>query len=179
MIAQGGPVGGRRSASRATRTGAHPEDSARMKKAILAISLPALAVLAIAVGVVWWDRGAPPGFRPRTVEVRPSELTYDHRGVDVTGTAHYPIQLVQTGGRSGTKYWLFPLFEKGDTMGRHILVLVRSPRQPDELLAFEDRRVRGLARPPGGTVGPEVRKAFTEAGYSLDDRLVLIEEFED
>jgi hypothetical protein len=150
-----------------------------MKRALAAILIPGILVSSVAVGVVWWDRGAPPGFRPTVHEVRPTELTYDHRGVSLVGTAHYPVQVTQRGGSSGQTWWIYPVFERGDTMGRYVLVLVRSTRQPDPMLAFEDVRIDGLARPPGSIIGPDVRKAFVEAGYELDERLVLVEAFED
>ncbi len=150
-----------------------------MKRAIAAILIPGLLVASVAVAVVWWDRGAPPGFRPKVHDARPDELTYDHRGVRLIGTAHYPVQVTQRGGSSGQTWWIYPVFERGDTTGRYVQVLVRSPHEPDPLLAFEDVSIEGLARPPSSIIGPDVRKAFIEAGYELDERLVLVEAFED
>lgn len=150
-----------------------------MKKALATILIPGLLVIAAAIGIIWWDRGAPPGFRPKVVDVRPGEITYDHRGVRLIGTAHYPIRLTQKGGSSGQTWWVFPVLERGDTTGRFARVLVRTPHEPDPMLSLEDVSIEGLAKPPGSIIGPDVRQALTEAGYELDDKIVLVEAFED
>lgn len=150
---------------------------AATKKLLLVVLGPFVLVSSVAIGLYWWDRGAPPGFRPRVVDVAPDEVDYDHRGVRITGTAHYTVRLTQK-ARSGTTWYLFPVMERGDTSGRYVHVIVRTKTAPDDLLGLEDVVVEGLARPPGAIVGPQVREALIEAGYELDEKVVLIEAFE-
>lgn len=150
-----------------------------MKKLILTILLPCLLVSGVALGVIWWDRGAPPGFRPKVVDVTPDQVSYDNRGVRLHGTAHYTVRLVQRSSDGSRTWYLFPVLPEGDTIGRTVRVLVRTTRKPDPMLGFEDVRVEGLARPPGADIGPDVREALITAGYTLDDKLVLVEAFDD
>ncbi len=150
-----------------------------MKKLLLAVLLPVLLVTVAAVGVVWWDRGAPPGFRPPVVDTTPAEITYDHRGVRLVGTAHYKVRLTQKASGGDRSWYLFPVLEKGDTMGNHVRVIVRTEQAPDPMLGFEDVVVEGLARPPGAVIGPQVREALIEAGFELDEKLVLVEAWTD
>ena len=149
-----------------------------MRKILIAILVPCALVAAGTIGVVWWDRGAPPGFRPTLHDVDVLDVSRDHRGVRIKGTAHYTVRVRQTMG-SGEVFTLFPLMEREDVMGRQIHVLVRSTRLPDELTTFEDLTVEGLARPPGRLVGHTVRDALEDGGYHFDDDYVLIESFDD
>lgn len=150
-----------------------------MKKALLAVLLPMIVVATGAIAFYWWDRGAPPGFRPELVDVTPEQVGYDHRGVRLEGTAHYAAKLVQRSGGGDRTWYLFPVLDKGDTMGRYVEVVVRTTVEPDPLLGFEDVVIEGLARPPGSVVGPQAREAMIEAGYELDEKLVLIEAYDD
>lgn len=150
-----------------------------MKKALLAVLMPMSVVAVGAIGFFWWDRGAPPGFRPTLVDVAPSEITYDHRGVRLSGTAHYAGKLVQRSGSGARTWYMYPVLARGDTMGRYVEVVVRTTREPDPMLGFEDVVVEGLARPPGSIVGPGAREAMIEAGYELDEKLVLVEAYDD
>jgi hypothetical protein len=67
--------------------------------------------------------------------------------------------------------------ETGDTLGREIKVLVRSPRGPDKLTTYEDMTVEGLARPPGRLVDPKTREVFLQGGYNFAEGYVLVETF--
>jgi hypothetical protein len=128
------------------------------------------------VGFVWWDRGAPPGVQPPTEPVAVAELTRNHRGVRVEGTAHYSVKLVQTAGDE--TWYLFPLFPPGDTAGRDVTVVVRTQRKPGELYSFEDLVVEGLARPPGTLMPRSTQDQLTNRGYTFSPDFVLVEEFE-
>lgn len=150
-----------------------------MKKLLLVILGPFFFVACIAIGLVWWFRGAPPGFRPTPVERTPDQVSLDDRGVKVVGTAHYPVHLKQTSKDQETTWYLFPLFNKGDTMGRRIHVMVRTTHRPDPILGFEDMTVEGLARPPGMLVPSAAREALEQKGYTFDPDFVLIEEWDD
>ncbi len=150
-----------------------------MKKLLLTILGPFLLVAGATVGIIWWDRGAPPGFRPTVHDVTVAELTRDHRGVRVKGTGHYELRIRQTDSESGRVWHLYPLFPLGDTMGREISVLVRTRREPDRLAGYADVTVEGLARPPGHIVPRSIIEALLEKGYHFTSDYVLIEEFDD
>jgi len=151
----------------------------KVKKLLVAVLSPVLLVSAVAVGVVWWDRGAPPGFRPSLVDVTPDQISYDNRGVRLSGTAHYAVRLTQKASKGDRVWHLFPVLPLGDTMSRHVRVVVRTEREPDPMLGFEDVEIEGLARPPGAIIGPQVREALIQAGFELDEKLVLVEAFDD
>lgn len=142
------------------------------------VGLPLVVFLLSAagfVGFVWWDRGAPPGMQPPTEVVAVSDITRNHRGVEVQGTAHYTVKLVQ---KAGDETWyLFPLLEPGDTAGRSVRVVVRTQRKPGDLYSFEDLVVRGLARPPGTLFPRSTQDQLIKRGYLLDADFVLVEEF--
>ena len=148
-----------------------------MKKLILTIMGPVVLVGSIVIGVIWWDRGAPPGFRPPVVDVALSEISHDDRGVRVEGTAHYELRIQQELG--DTTYILYPLMERGDTTGRTIRAMVRTAQVPDRLLSYEDVTVEGLCRPPGRLVSRSVIEALLARGYDFEEDFVLILAFDD
>ncbi|RME23831.1 MAG: hypothetical protein D6798_12715 [Deltaproteobacteria bacterium] len=150
-----------------------------MKKLLMVVLGPMLLVAVVAIGVVWWDRGAPPGFRPEVVDVTPDDITWNHRGVRLRGTANYAVRLTQKSSRGDRTWYLFPVMPLGDTMSRHVRVVVRTERAPDPMLGFEDVEIEGIARPPGAVIGPDVREALIQAGFELDEKLVLVEAFDD
>lgn len=147
-----------------------------MSKSVIAVLVPFCLVASAAIGVVWWDRGAPPGFNPTPHPVELAEITRDHRGVRLTGTAHYEVRLRQK-MEGGDVYTLFPLMKSGDTMSREIKVLVRTQRTPEDMVTYEDMVVDGLARPPGRLVSPDVRDKLEEGGYHFAEGFVLVEAF--
>ncbi len=148
-----------------------------MRKLVLVIGVPFLLVASVTIGVIWWDRGAPPGFDPPVVDVEISDINREHRGVRIRGTGHYEAR-VQQRSANGETWTLFPLFPKGDTLSREAHVLVRTTREIDTLYGFEDLTVEGMARPPGRLVPRAAREAIYDRGYALTDKFVLIEEFE-
>jgi hypothetical protein len=150
-----------------------------VNKAVLAVVVPFLVVAAGATALYWWDRGAPPGFRPESVPVTSADISLDNRGVLLTGTAHYPVRVRQVGGGGASERFVFPVFPKGDVTGREIRVIVRSNRVPDEMLGFEDVSIEGFARPPSGQVPPDARRAFTDAGYHFAEGWVLVDAWDD
>ena len=148
-----------------------------MKKLLLVILGPFLLVASVTIGIIWWDRGAPPGFEPPMTDVLLSDLSRAHRGVRVRGTAHYELRITQRDAK-GTSWYLFPLFPVGDTGGREITAIVRTTTQPDPLLGFEDLTLEGLARPPGRMISGKVVDALLERGYQFSEDFVLIEAFD-
>lgn len=147
-----------------------------MKKLLLTILGPFFLVVGVTVGVVWWDRGAPPGFRPPLVDVAVADIHREHRGVRLVGTAHYELRIQQKEGDD--LYIIYPLFPPGDTLGRDIRVLVRTRRMPDRLVGYEDVTVEGLARPPGRLITGAVIDALLSRGYSIQEDFVLVNEFD-
>lgn len=146
-----------------------------MKKLALAVLGPILLVALAALAFVWWERGAPPGFRPEAVDVDVESITRDHRGVRISGTAHLQARLRQTAG--GETFYVYPLLPKSDTLGREIHVILRTTVQPNDLYGFEDRSIEGFARPPGNVVDRTVKKALQKKGYHFTEDFVLIEEW--
>jgi hypothetical protein len=146
-----------------------------MKKLVLTVLGPILAVATAAFAFVWWERGAPPGFRPEAVDVDVASIDRDHRGVRITGTAHLQARLRQTAG--GQTFYVYPLLAKGDTLGREIHVLLRTQVEPDDLYGFEDRTIEGFARPPGNLVDRTVKDTLLKKGYHFTEDFVLVEEW--
>jgi len=150
-----------------------------MKKLLLTVLGPFFAVIAAVVGFIWWERGAPPGFRPTAVAVDPTTINREHRGVRITGTAHYEARLKQTADGSDDVWYVYPLMMKGDAVGRTIHVLVRTTTEPDTFYGLEDRTFEGFARPPGRLVPRKAREQLEEKGYTFTDDYVLVEEWVD
>lgn len=147
-----------------------------MSKTVIAVLVPFCVVVVGVVGLIWWDRGAPPGFDPTPHPVAIEDVTRDHRGVRLTGTAHYEVRLRQT-MQGGEVFVLFPLMKSGDTMSREIDVLVRTQRTPEDMVTYEDLVVDGLARPPGRLVSPDVKDKLEDGGYHFAEGFVLVEAF--
>jgi len=147
-----------------------------MNKTVAAVLIPFLAVLGGAVGLIWWDRGAPPGFNPTPHPTEISEITREHRGVRLKGTAHYEVRLSQT-MEGGEVFWIFPFMKQGDTLSREIRVIVRTPRKPEHMVTFEDLTIDGLARPPGRLISPEIQDKLEDGGYDFAEGFVMIEPF--
>jgi hypothetical protein len=147
-----------------------------MSKTVLAVLVPFCVVAGSAIGLAWWDRGALPGFDPTPHPVEIAQITRDHRGVRLTGTAHYEVRLRQK-MEGGDVFSMFPLMKSGDTMSREIKVLVRTPRSPEDIVTYEDMVVDGLARPPGRLVSPDVKDKLEEGGYHFAEGFVLVEAF--
>ena len=148
------------------------------RKLLLALGLPFLLVFGVALALYSWDRGALPFVRPESVPVTPATITRDHRGVLLEGTAHHTVRLLQR--TEGAEDWyLVPVFERGDTMGRDAHVLWRTQRPPDDLISYEDVAVEGFARPPGALVPRQAQEALEQRGYSLTKDYVLVEEYSD
>lgn len=151
-----------------------------MNRRLVAYLGSAAASALLVLGMVTWDRGAPPGCNPPAKPRALAELTLKDRGVEVHGTAHYPVRLqMGTGSRGDAPVYVFPLFETGDTLGREVRVLVMTTAPPDPLLGYEDRTIRGLVRPAAGMVPEAARDALKLQGYKLSDDTLLIAAFDE
>ena len=148
-----------------------------MKRALISVLLPIVVVLVGVVAFIWWERGAPPGMRPTPEDTQPSTVTLDHRGVHMPITAHLAGRIEQR--MDGETFHLYPVFDKGDRDGRHARVILRTRLSPSTLYTYEERTVTGFARPPGRLLPKSARDAFEKRGYSLDEHLVLVDEWED
>ncbi len=145
-----------------------------MRKALLTVLVPFGLVAGGALGYHYWDTGALPGMHPTFHPVSVDTINAEDRGVRITGTAHYEIQLHQT-FEGGERWHIFPFMAPGDTMNREVKVLVRAQRDPEALVTYEDMVVDGLARPAGGRVGPKVIDALRNQGYTFAKGLILVE----
>lgn len=144
------------------------------------LALPfSIMLVTITLFFLWIARLPPFDGHPEPVPTALAELSYDQDAVRVEGTAHYVLRVSydvgERWGRPAHKRYLFPLFERHDTMGRHILAMVSSPHEPERLVSFEDLAIDGEARKPQVAVTASVVRAFQEAGYSFDDDYVLVE----
>jgi hypothetical protein len=148
-----------------------------MKKLLLVVLGPFIIVAGAALAFVWWERGAPPGFRPPSVDVTVDTINRDNRGVRLGGTGHLEARLKQTSKDGGEIWWLYPLLNKGDTTGREIHVLLRTQIEPNRLYSYEDRDIEGFARPPGRLVDSRTREVLLKKGYSFANDFVLVEEW--
>lgn len=150
-----------------------------MRQVFLTVILPCSFVALVGVSLWTWERGALPGMRPEAVEVSVSDITKDHRGVRIRGTAHLGVKLKQTAAGSDTIWWVYPFTEPGQTHERLVKVVVRTTIRPDPVLGFEDRTIEGFARPPGRLLPRDAREALERKGYELDDDIMLVEEWVD
>lgn len=150
-----------------------------MKKLVLAVLLPSSVVVFSALGLWTLERGALPGFRPEAVPVTVQEISKEHRGVRIQGTANYGAKLKQTAPDGETVWWIYPLMETGQTHEREIKVLVRTTVPPDPILGFEDRTIEGFARPPGRLLPQSARDALRQRDYTLSPDVMLVEEWAD
>ncbi|MDP6932837.1 MAG: hypothetical protein QGG40_07960, partial [Myxococcota bacterium] len=148
------------------------------KKLLLVLVGPPLLVFSVAIGVVWWDRGAPPGFRPPVQDIEIRDLNRDHRGVRLAGTGHYTVRIRQ-GDDDDESWHLFPLFPEGDLAPGEIRAMIRTQVEPEPYTDFEDIVVEGLARPPGHLVPRSAREALLQRGYVFHERFVLVEAFDE
>lgn len=118
---------------------------------------------------------------PTPVDTPLAEVRAEQDGVRVSGTAHYPVRILQRRPARtlipAATWYLYPLFPTNDTVSREIRVLVASPVEPEEGVGFEDMTVTGLARPPRAVLGPDVEKAFVDAGYTFAADYVAVEAY--
>ena len=148
-----------------------------LKIPLLLLGPPAL-IGVIAFGVIWWDRGAPPGFLPTVHEVSVRDLNRNHRGVKVEGMARYDIRIKQESEDKSTTHYLYPLMPPDDINSKQINVMVRSKIAPERNVDMERLSIEGLARPPGLIITQEVVDAWREEGYKFEKKFVLIDSFD-
>ena len=128
-----------------------------------------------AVGFIWWDRGAPPGFKPKIVDVTIEDISYKNRGVRISGMARHDIRIRQ---KIGSDSWhIFPLVPKDDINNQFIKVMVLSTQSPDSMATIEEMTFEGFARPPGRLITKEVYQAWEAEGYSFEDKIILVQEY--
>ena len=150
-----------------------------LKKTVAVVGGLLLAVLVLA-GVSYSGRG-PLAYHPPPVDLPLSQVTQGHRTVHVRGTAHYPVRVkltVKPNFYSPLQTrWVFPLFERGDTMSKEIHWLVTSTVPPDELASFEDRELTAIVRrPTTRRLNKATLEAFMLAGYDIADDLLVLED---
>jgi len=139
-----------------------------------------LAVTTASVGFIWWDRGAPPGFRPTLVDVSIETINRNHRGVRVHGMARHDIRIQQKNSNDPEDItYVFPLVPTNNINTNFIRVLVRTTQKPDSMATIEEMTIEGLARPPGRLVNREIINSWQNRGYEFDPKYVLVEHFTD
>ena len=139
--------------------------------------LCSLSIVMIWVAFVWWERGAPPGFRPETEDVTVDSINRYHRGVRIRGMARYDLRIHR--GEGQNKKYLFPLMDSKNYNNSKIKVMVLSPKEPSKLASLEEVTIRGIARPPGNAISQQVYTAWRSNGFEFAPKFVLIEAFDD
>ena len=130
-----------------------------------------------AIGFIWWDRGALPGFKPKIVNVDIETISYKNRGVRISGMARHDLRIKQDIG--GESWHIFPLVPKDNINTQFIKVMVLTTQSPDAMATIEEMSFEGFARPPGRLITKEVYQAWEAEGYSFEDKIVLIQEYKD
>ena len=93
-----------------------------------------LAVSVASVGFIWWDRGAPPGFKPTLVPVDIDTINRNHRGVRIHGMARHDIRIQQKNNNDPNDItYVFPLVPSDDINTTFIRVMVRTSQKPDDM----------------------------------------------
>lgn len=146
----------------------------------------AVAAAILAVGVGWRVIGE--GIAPcdAYTAVPLHEVDAADGCITVTAQAHYDVVVNQRAPGNllvaDKQYYLFPLFEEGDTSNRAIRVFVRTERPPESLVTYETMTVSGRLQPitsreiPPGTevsIGQKSDYFFTDSMRLLvPDRVV-------
>jgi len=147
----------------------------------IAFLVPFAVVVLLGTALVGWNRGwlgaSDPG---EAVFVTFEDLHSGPKAVRISGMAHYSAVVEQhvPGNlfHRPETYYLFGLFPPYDTESRMIEVLVRTPREPEDLVSFELMTVEGrLSRPALDKVplDTEVILAKRSDYYFADDMLLL------
>ena len=147
-------------------------------KAVLVLVGPAALAGLGAICFIWWERGAPPGFRPKVHDVEIGEINRNHRGVRLHGMARYDIRSQHKGEDGEQTYYLFPLVPKDRLNTKMIRVMVRTTSPPDGMANLEEMTIEGLARPPGRLVPRDLQLAWMKRGYEFDRKFVLVMAFD-
>ena len=150
------------------------------QKALSIVFGSMLAMATATIGFIWWDRGAPPGFKPTLVDVTIDTINRNHRGVRIHGMARHDIRIQQKNSDDPTDIsYVFPLVPLTKINTDYIRVLIRTTNKPDSMATIEEMTVEGLARPPGRLVNREIIESWENRGYEFDPKYVLIEQFVD
>ena len=149
------------------------------KQRALAIVLGSfLACVTGTIGFIWWDRGAPPGFKPTLVDVTIESINRNNRGVRIHGMARHDVRIKQENNNDPQDItYVFPLVPADKMNSKYIKVLIRTTQKPDSMATIEEMTIEGLARPPGRLVNREIIEAWKNKGYEFDPKYVLIEHF--
>ena len=138
-------------------------------------------VLGLTSWYLWLNRLPPFDALPEPEPVTIQSVTVAHDGVRIEGTAHFPVRIryvepARIGRPEQTRY-LFPMLPLRDTMGRRVRVIISSAREPEHLVSYADLTIDGFARPGGAFLNGPAIDALRRAGYTLEDDLVVIEEY--
>ena len=142
--------------------------------------VPFVAVSGVGLGISGWlwvvgwpcDEYATTGF----FDLEPST-----RCVSVKGTAHYEVVLTATVPGNGffadKTYFVYGLFPRGNTNEREVRVLVRTERQPERMVSFEDMEIEGRLLPMDYRKIPfdAETQMSKRSNYYFSDRVYLLE----
>jgi len=147
----------------------------------IAFLVPFAVVVLLGTAVVGWNRGwVGDTARGEPVFTTFEDLDSGVRAVRISGMAHYSVVVEQHAPgnlfHTPKTYYLFGLFPPYDTASRMISVLVRTTREPEDLVSFELMTIEGrLSRPALDKVpfDTEVILGKRSDYYFAEDMLLL------
>ena len=137
-----------------------------------------VTTLGIAASVYVWVSGSPcESYAP----VEFFDLEPTTRCVKVKGLAHYEVVLTATIPGNGffpdQTYYVYGFFPPGNVEEREVRILVRTLREPERMVSFEEMEVSGVVLPMDHRKVPF--NAETQMGnasnYYFSDRVYLLE----
>ncbi len=138
----------------------------------------------LAAGVGAWvvsHRAPDTSQPPIPVKWQEADLVNLPRMVTIDGMAHYTATVHQDvpGNliRKPKEYWLYGFFAPYDTDGRAIRLMVRTDREPEDLVSYELVRITGLlSRATPDKVPYQAEVMFgKESDYFFTDEMLLLE----
>jgi hypothetical protein len=134
--------------------------------------------IGVAVGTYFWLNGTPcESYEP----VEFFDVDASTRCVRVHGVAHYEVVVTQVVEGNGffddRSYYVYGLFPKGAATEREIRVLVRSEREPERFVSFEEMTLEGKVLPMDYRKIPfdTESRMGDRGGYWFNDLVVMLE----
>ena len=153
-----------------------PKISTKWKK-IFVFLFPPILCCVLYIGFVWWERGAPPGFRPTIFDKDIEDLSLNDRGVRVHGWARHDIRTHFE--KNNKKYYIYPIVPLQKMNDKVIHAMVVTTIEPNAMISIEEVTIEGLTQPAKYYVSKDLQTKWTMKGYAFGDRFLVIERFDD
>lgn len=144
---------------------------------VLGVVLGVTLVASTAVFIAWQLQPRQP-VEPTLVNFETFQA--DLPAIRIRGTAHYRGMIKQDVGASllggPDTYWVYPLFAVGDTEGREVRLLVRSPIAPPKRVEYEFVELEGwLDAPRPHTIPLRTEDLLGTANYYFSPEVMVLE----